>query len=277
MEGYALCMPSKSLKGETMIFQVIKKFCRKHATKGLTTVGFLGMGLSCYFTARAWEECKERINQRKEELEKDKLTVKETVAVCWKPFVLPVLTFSTSAGCILWAEKILIKKNAALVALYKASETALAEFKSETRKEVGEETYKKIEQEATKNQAAKNTNYKESGEEIFLDKPLFYDSYKDKFFRSTQSEIQNVFNDIHNRMRDRDSFEEEVSYADLYYDLYHRAGDEIDYFGYYSTDYSYKHPFNVTFGEYYVTAPNGERAIPIFYDHPKRLKKASEY
>lgn len=254
-----------------MIFQTIKKFCRKHATKGLTTIGFLGMGLSCYFTARAWEECKERINQRKEELEKDKLTVKETVAVCWKPFVLPFLTFSTSAGCILLAEKIFIKKNAELVALYKASETALAEFKSETRKEVGEETFKKIQEKATENQMAKDLTY---DRKTYLDneRDLYYDGTYGGYFYATELEVYKAFEEMRDDLKwakntslGRDDYKEYVPLGNLYYRLHHEPIEIADDYGYPVEDYTHN-GFDYTISAEYKQAPNGKKALVIYYD-----------
>ena len=260
-----------------MIFKTIQKALQRNASTILIWTGIFGFGVSCVATAKAYTECKELVKKKKEELKVDKLPVKEVVKTCWKPCVLPLLTFSTSTICVLGSRNIILKEKAALAALYKASETALTEFKNETKKIAGEETFKKIEQEAVKNQASNNQNFKETSNEVILDKPLFYDPYKDKYFRSTVTDIQDVFHDIHDRMTDRNSFEDEVSYADLYYELYNGStAERLDDWGYYSKDYSYRNKFKVTFGDYYVIAPNGERAIPIFYDHPKMFKKDSE-
>lgn len=260
-----------------MIFQSIGKFIKKNASGLLTLTGIFGFGVSCYATAKAYQECKERIKAKKEELQVEKLPVKEVVKVCWKPCVRPLLAFSTSTICILGARNILLKEKAAYAALYKATETALAEFKAETKKEVGAETFKKIEQQAVTNQAKKSQAPIDSGE-IFLDRPLFYDTFQDKYFRSTDRAIQDTFHDFHNRMTDRDSFEDFIPYSDLYYELYGSTACKLDYanMGYYSEEYSHRNPFRVSFGDYYITAPNGERAIPITYDYPKEYVKDSE-
>lgn len=260
-----------------MILQSIGKFIKKNASGLLTLTGIFGFGVSCYATAKAYQECKERIRAKKEELQVEKLPVKEVVKVCWKPCILPLLSFSTSTVCILGARNILLKEKAAYAALYKATETALAEFKAETKKEVGAETFKKIQDKATENQAKNNTQTEILNNQRIVEKNRYYDEKLDKFFWSTDMEIENAFKRINNRLIDKFSFEDFVPFKDLYMDIYDgRSFGSGDDLGYYAKDYSASHPLDVMFGDYFVPAPDGGRAIPIFYDSPKPWESYSK-
>lgn len=255
----------------------VKGFITKNSTKILLTLGIFGYGYSCYSFAKSYETCKKRINARKAELEVEKLPVKEVVKTCWKPMALPMISFATSSACVLEAYNITLKEKVAYAAMYKTSEMAFSEFKKETKKAVGDEVYKQIQDKATENQAQNSTQTVILNDQRTIEKNRYYDEKLDKFFWSTDMEIINAFQRLNNRLIDKFSFEDFVPFKDLYMDIYDgRSFGSGDDLGYYAKDYSASHPLEVTFGDYFVPAPDGGRAIPIFYDSPKPWESYSK-
>lgn len=252
------------------ILKTAKNFFQKNSSQILTTVGIIGYGVSMYLSVKAYEECKKELFEKSEELKVEKLPAKEIAKTIWKPCLLPALTFASSTICVLGAQNILLKKNAALLTAYKTSETAFAEFQRQTKEKVGEETYKQIRQKTTENLAANpNPNPNEAHNERIIEKNRYYDEFRSMYFRSTDMDIKDIFTAANNRLIDKNSFEDFIPYQDIHVDLYGCGCGDGDDIGYYAKDYSASHPLTVTFGDYYVIAPDGGRAIPIFYDHPK--------
>lgn len=253
-----------------MIFKTIQKALQRNASTILIWTGIFGFGVSCVATAKAYTECKELVKKKKEELKVDKLPVKEVVKTCWKPCVLPLLTFSTSTICVLGSRNIILKEKAALAALYKATETALTEFKNETKREVGEETFRKIQSEAAANKAAANPDpiiYKE----LPIDETLYYDDTYGGYFYSTDVKINKAFENARKKLNS--AFDNTLLASELYYDLHNgetmTVGENLEYR---AEDYIHR-DLDVIYGDYWKIAPNGRRAVPIFYDMGKLHEK----
>lgn len=256
-----------------MIFQSIGKFIKKNASGLLTLTGIFGFGVSCYATAKAYQECKERIRAKKEELQVEKLPVKEVVKVCWKPCVLPLLSFSTSTICILGARNILLKEKAAYAALYKATETALAEFKAETKKEVGAETFKKIQDKATENVMQKEEVPAKFNKKEYYDdaRVLWYDAVYGGYFRATELEIYQAFEELRDDLKWAnntslgDDYRQYVPLSNLYWRLHQEPITIGDDYGY-DVDKYKNLKFDYQISDSYKSAPSGEKALVLYYD-----------
>lgn len=250
--------------------KAFKKQIYDHGTEILTTVGILGFAASAVLTAKAYEDCKERIERRRKELKVDKLDAKETVKTIWKPCLPPLITFTTSAVCIIGAQNILLKKNAALAAAYKVMETGYNEFREQAKKELGEEKYKEIEQKVTEKQMEEAPMPKKT----YLDdeKELYFDGTYGGYFYATELDVYKAFEETRDDLKwaancslGRD-YREYIPLNDLYYRLH---GDPIgigDDYGYFVDKYSVnKLDYDDRTGDIKI-APNGKRARVIFYD-----------
>ena len=252
------------------IFPFVKRLIRRNSTKILAGVGITGYFVTSIFSIRAYKECERRIEQRKEELGMDKLTTAETIKVCWKPAILPILSFTTSSICIIGAQNILLKKNAALLAAYKASETTLAEFKKQTKTTVGEEAYKKIQDKVTEKQIEQ---VEIPNKKTYLDdeRELYYDGTYGGYFYATELEVYKAFEETRADIEwARNTtlgtgYRQMVLLGDLYFRLHNEPIGIGDDFGYDVEKYRCN-KLDYMISNDFKTAPNGKKALVIYYD-----------
>lgn len=156
------------------IFKALAKAFRKNNTKimiGASVIaGTAAVAEAIYVTPKAVKS----IEERKKELEVEKLTVKETIKTTWRYYAPVAVTMIFSAGCAIGAESINLKRNATLTAAYSMSETVLRNTIDETAKEIGEEKAEDIHRKARNSAAASHANDKAVydtgfGEMIFLE------------------------------------------------------------------------------------------------------------
>ena len=245
------------------IFKVIGKTLKDNSSGILMVTGIVGYGIACYFSAKGYESYKVEEEVKKEELEVEYLPVKEKTKLVVKHGWKAGLAFASSTFCVGYSRNMVLKRNAVLAVALKGTETALLDFKNETKAIAGEEVYNKIE---------KATAVPEKKEEIvnnrtfYLDKPLWRDDTYGGYFYATEAEIAKVFSKWSNQL----SKGNDISPADLYYDLHNgeilQRGDQEEYS---AADYQFT-DFEYHIADYFVTAPNGERAAVIFYDLPRQ-------
>lgn len=193
-------------------FKNFKYGLNKHSTELLTIAGIIGFGTTVGLSIRAYETCKNNIYARAEELDMavDDLPIKEVINVSWKPMILPVLTFATSTACIIFAEKKILKRNAALAIAYKGAEAALTEFKSQAKEELGEEKVKQIEEKVVEKhiQETKPDNIISTGH----GNDLIYDYMTGRMFYSNRNYVDHCINTVNKQMLN----ERYVTLSDLY-------------------------------------------------------------
>ena len=111
-----------------------KKAVSKRSPEILIALGLTGMVSTVVLAVKATPKALQLIEERRKEERTDKLTVMETVGTTWKCYIPAAITGTVSAACIIGANSVNAKRNAALATAYKLSETAFKEFKD---KEIG--------------------------------------------------------------------------------------------------------------------------------------------
>lgn len=260
------------------ILKVMKQGFNKYSTHILTGLGIGGYALTAYLSAKAYEECKRNIAKRCEELKVEKLPPKEAVKVSWKAWIFPCVTFGTSTVCILGAENILFKRNTGLLMTYKATETAYAEFQRQTKEKVGEETYKQIRDKVTEKQMEADSD-KVPSRKTYLDdeRDLYYDGSYGGYFYATELEVYKAFDETNDDIKWANNtslgkdYHEMVPLGNLYYRLH---GEPIGIGDDYGYDVEvYKHSkLDYTISDTYKSAPNGKKALVIYYDKAEPIK-----
>lgn len=133
------------------IFNTVKKAVEKKSPEILIAFGIAGMitttVLAVKATPKAMEKIKEVEKNKKEEFDRDhgyseldtmfKLTKPEVVKATWKCYIPAAISGATSIACIVGANTVHSKRNAAIATAYKLSEKALTEYKEATIEEVG--------------------------------------------------------------------------------------------------------------------------------------------
>lgn len=205
------------------IFNDIRNGLSKHSPEILTGIGIAGMITTTILAVKATPKALQLIEEKKEEENKDKLTVVETVKTTWKPYIPAVVTGTASIACLVGSHSVHIKRNAALATAYQLSTTALSDYKEKMIETVGEKKEKairdKIAQEKVDKKPVESSNVIITGN----GKTLCYDPQFGQYFESTVDDIKRAVTELNYRMIDRG--EEYVSLNDFYDEL---GVDRID-------------------------------------------------
>lgn len=116
----------------------VSRFGSKHMSEILTLLG-IGLGASTVFLAvKKTPEALKDIEEKKEELNVDELTPVETVQATWKNYIPAAMTGCASVICLIGANSVNAKRNAALATAYTLSEAARKEYRNKVIETIGE-------------------------------------------------------------------------------------------------------------------------------------------
>jgi hypothetical protein len=123
------------------------------------------------------------------------LTKLEKAKLTWKCYIPAGIMGVTTIGCIIGANTVNTRRNAALASLYALSESAFREYKTKVVQEIGKNKETKIRDEVVKDHIAKNP----SGDNIIVSgsgEVMCYDMLSGRYFMSSHETIRRVFNDL---------------------------------------------------------------------------------
>ena len=186
----------------------------KYSPQILTGIGVAGMITTVVLAVKATPKALDLIEDKKEELDTDKLTVIDTVKTAWKPYAPAVVTGVLSTVCIIGGNAVGTRRTAALAAAYKISETALHEYKDAIIETVGEEKAKEVKEKVAQNKLDKNPVVEK--QIIVTNKGTFlcYDSLSGRYFQSDIETIRKAQNDINDYL-----FSEDYASLNMFYDF----------------------------------------------------------
>ena len=208
------------------IINEIQKAVTKHSPEILTGLGIAGMITTTVLAVKATPKALDLINDRKDELETEKLPPIEAVKTAWKCYIPAAVTCATSTACLIGASSVHLKRNAALATAYKLSESAISEYKDAVIDKLGEKKEQTIRDKVAEEKMKKNPV---SSSEVFITEKgntLCYDTISGRYFKSDIDRIKRAENAINKQLLD----EMYVSLNDLYdeLDLDHtKLGDEL--------------------------------------------------
>lgn len=171
------------------------------------------------------------VEKLKEEEEKQPLTFWGKVKILAKYYAIPGTLIAGGTGLVIGGHCVDKKAQAALATVASMSEAALGEYKGKLKELVGEEKAKEVEKEIDEKKletkiAAEPTPYiYETGHGSYL----CYDSFCDRFFRSSKEYIMAAQNDCNKEMLDSMGY---CALNELYFRIGLRdceAGDMLGY------------------------------------------------
>lgn len=212
-----------------------QKTMSKHSPEILTAVGIVGMVTTVVLAVKATPKALKEIDEKKIEEQKEKLDPVETVKVAWEPYIPAAITGVVSIGCLIGANSVNAKRNAALATAAQLSATALSEYKEKVSETVDEETKKIINEKVAQEKLKKNPvpeekEIKMKDQEIILENGhyLCYDAGGNCYFRSDENSIRSAINRLNARMNGGEAY---VALNDLYAELGVRGTDVGDLLG----------------------------------------------
>ena len=205
MSKFNLTAAAKSIKG----------VLERHAPEILTGIGVAGMVTSTVLAVKATPKACLLIDDRKDELEVEKLPVTELIKTTWKCYIPAVVTCGASIACLVGASSVNFKRNAALATAYKLSEAALSEYKDAVIETIGEKKEQsirdKVAEERLKNNPVSKSEIIVTGNGT----TLCYDPVGNSYFKSNIQQIESAKNKLNARMLS----ENYVSLNDFYDEL----------------------------------------------------------
>lgn len=153
--------------------------------------------------------------QDEEEYIGRRLTKTETFKIAWKCYIPAASVGLASIGCIIGANSINTKRNAALAGLYSLTETAFKEYQAKVVETIGQNKEMKVRDEVARDHLAANPT---SGNSVIITGNgdiLCYDSTTGRYFRSDIEKIRQVVNELNFRLRS----EMWISLNEFFYEL----------------------------------------------------------
>lgn len=172
----------------------------KHSPEILTGLGTAGMIVCTILAVRATPKALKLIEEEKKEKGVEKLTPVETVKAAWKPYIPAIAVGTTSVACIIGASATNYRRNAALTAAYKLSETAFTEYREKVIETIGEEKEKEVKSNIAKDRVEKNPVSKSTVVVTGSGNTLCLDETSGRYFYSDKNYIEKIQNDLNRRM-----------------------------------------------------------------------------
>lgn len=181
----------------------------KNAPTILTITGITAMASSTYWAVKATP--KALALKEKAEVEKNKkagtfkgdkvnnwipLTKMEIVQTCWRCYAPAFITGVLGAACLIGANSMNLRKNAALAAAYALSETNFREYREKTLEEVGEKKEEKIRNAVAEEKITKNPVNTSTVLETGNGDTLCYDAICGRYFKSSIEKLKSALNEL---------------------------------------------------------------------------------
>lgn len=201
----------------TKYFKMAKRFASKRSPEILTGLGIAGMVTTTVLAVKATPKALELIEEEKREQNRalldaaeaageekcarvDHLKPLEVVKVAWKPYLPAALTGLASVACLIGAQSVNARRQAALYSAYKLSETALTEYKDKVVETIGEKKEKTVREKIAKDKVEQNPVTKTEVIVTGNGESLFYDPISARYFKSDMETIRRVINDLNYAM-----------------------------------------------------------------------------
>lgn len=189
----------------------IRACATKHSPEILTGIGIAGMIGTTILAVKATPKAMKLIEEAEEDkflekypeanaIEREPLTVVETVKAAWKPYIPAVVTGTAAVGCLIGGNSIHARRNAALATAYQLSTTALKEYKAKVVETIGERKERVIHDKLAE-EKVKETSFKQN-EVIFTGKgeTLCLDMHSGRVFKCDRNKIESARNELNYRM-----------------------------------------------------------------------------
>ena len=200
-------------------FKDVQTVLTKHSPGILTGIGIAGMITTTILAVKATPRALSCIDAKKEELaleSDDNLTPVETVKATWKCYVPAVVTGAVSTACLIGANSVNARRNAALATAYNLSATALAEYKEKVVETFGEKKEREVRDKVAEERLKKDPLNQSSVIITGVGETRFYDNISKRRFTSDVEKVRRIVNDLNARMLDG---EDHISLNDFYYEL----------------------------------------------------------
>ena len=186
---------------------------------GLAVTGVVGTTIMAVQATPKAMHILELDRDRREKLSEfgaiDPLKRQEVIKLVWKCYIPAAAMGLLTVACVVGANKISLRRNAALASVYSLTESALKEYQSKVVETIGENKERKIRDDIAQDHL--NANPLSSNQVIITGggDMLCYDSLSGRYFKSDIEKIRKVENKLNRELM----VNMYVSLNELYYEL----------------------------------------------------------
>ena len=197
-------------------FNNIKKEISRHSPEILTGIGIAGMISTVTLAVKATPKAMTLIEEAKKNKEKEaheagifskkdekyafELSPIDVIKAGWKPYIATAITGVISIACIIGANSVHARRNAALATAYQLSATAINDYREKVTEIIGQEKEhiirdKVVEENINIPEVKPKSNVVETFKDV-----IFYDIAFGQTFYSNTEAIRKAVNDINKNM-----------------------------------------------------------------------------
>lgn len=243
-------------------FRNVKMSASKHSPEILIGFGVAGFVTTTVLAVKATPKAIQLLDEAKKENDVDKLPPLEVVKVAWKPYIPAAVTGIVSIACVIGANSVNAKRNAALATAYQLSTAALNEYKDKVIETIGEKKEQSIREKISKDRIEKNPVTNNTVYVTGDGDSLFLEPISKRYFKSDIERVRSVINTLNETMYN-DPFGN-ISLSDFYDDIGLERTDISNDIGWNIENGSIKVEFHPAMSDngkpclalYYTTAPN---------------------
>ena len=177
--------------------------------KSPTILLILGVGGCISATVIAVKETPKAaklLEERKEELQQEKLDVKEIVKTTWKLYLPVVITGIVSIACIIFSHSLNERRKAALATAYTIAKTAMTEYRDRVKEEFGPEKDMEIRRDVGEKIEEQFGDVLDSQQKQLLGSPKVWirEPCTGQEFYMSENEVRDRIADLNEQILDRD-------------------------------------------------------------------------
>lgn len=176
-------------------FTLGKHFVKANSPAILTATAVVGVATTAIFAARGHHRAMIDIMHAESEMGRD-IDLQEKVRLTWQYYLPPLTVGLATMGCIIGANTVHSKREAALMTAYTLSEKAFSEHKEKIKERFGENKANQVRDDI--NQDRLDNNPTKSNQVLITGSgdSLCYDAYTGRYFKSTYEAIRRAVNDL---------------------------------------------------------------------------------
>lgn len=179
---------------------------------GLSAAGFI---TTVILAVKATPKALELIEKEKELEPIVPLTAWETIELTWKCYIPTIAMGSVSLACLIGANSINLRRNAALASLYSITDTALKEYQAKVVERIGKTKEENIRDEISQDRLNKNPVDKATVIITGKGEMLCFESLSGRYFKSDIETLRRIQNDFNKRLLN----EIDLPLNELYYEM----------------------------------------------------------
>lgn len=197
------------VKGAKGLARTAKFTLAKRFPEILSGLAIGGFATSVVTAVKATPKAMQLIEEEKERQGVEKLSVPDTIKATWKCYIVPATSGAAAIACVIAANTVHNKRNAALAAAYALSESSLQEYKDSIKKVLGVEDEQKTDEngEPVKSKADEVTDdfikkeldkhpYTQQNQvNIGYGQYLYYDIYSGRYYPCNRDMFETALNE----------------------------------------------------------------------------------